>query len=464
MRFAAIIKTGFRIKSIYKGVFILIGFAAVSLQVSAQSKNATDTSQNLTLQQCIDYAIQNQPALMQSLINISITKKTNDIALSAWLPQVNFNANLTHYFQLPTSFATNQENPGGPLLPVNAGLYNNSIPELSATETIFNPSVLYAASSAHLYVKQSQQASDSTKIELVASVSKAFYNLLLTIQQISVYKEDTARLAKNLRDTYHQYVGGIVDKTDYKEATITLNNSLAQLKQANLNVTPQYSTLKQLMGFPPEKQFAVQFDTTQMLQEIAIDTTQQLQYQQRIEYQELQTAKSIQSKIINYYRFEFLPNLSAFYDYNYEFENNSFSSLYSHAYPYSLAGLTLSIPIFTGLGRIENVQKAKLQEKLLDWDDVNLKSTIYTQYETALANYKSNLYDLHIMQTNVEMGKDVYSVVSLQYKQGIVPYLNVITAESDLITSEIGYLNALFQLLSSKIDLEKAMGTISTNH
>jgi multidrug efflux system outer membrane protein len=50
--------------------------------------------------------------------------------------------------------------------------------------------------------------------------------------------------------------------------------------------------------------------------------------------------------------------------------------------------------------------------------------------------------------------------VGLQYKQGIVPYLNVITAESNLISSEIGYLNALAQLLSNKIDLEKSMGNI----
>ena len=66
-----------------------------------------------------------------------------------------------------------------------------------------------------------------------------------------------------------------------------------------------------------------------------------------------------------------------------------------------------------------------------------------------------------MLQNNVTMAKRVYFVVTLQYKQGIVAYLNVITAESNLIQSEIGYLNALFQLLSSKIDLEKAMGVIS---
>jgi len=59
------------------------------------------------------------------------------------------------------------------------------------------------------------------------------------------------------------------------------------------------------------------------------------------------------------------------------------------------------------------------------------------------------------------MAKRTYFVVTLQYKQGIVAYLNVITAESNLISSEISYLNALFQVLSNKIDLEKAMGNIS---
>jgi outer membrane protein TolC len=52
----------------------------------------------------------------------------------------------------------------------------------------------------------------------------------------------------------------------------------------------------------------------------------------------------------------------------------------------------------------------------------------------------------------------------MQYRQGIVDYLNIIVAESNLITAEIGYINALFQLLSSKIDLEKAIGVIPYNH
>jgi len=445
--------------------FVIVGIVNLSLFTQAQntpSKSTTDTVQYLTLDQCIVYALEHQPALMQSLINVSIAHKTNAINLSAWLPQVNFAAPFTHYIQLPTIFAVNPADPAGPRLQEASGVYNTLIPQLSATETLFSPAVLYAAQSAHLYVEAAKQANDSSKISTIATVSKAFYNLLLTLEQINVLKEDTTRLSKNLKDTYHQYIGGLVDKTDYKEASITLNNSKAQLKQAKENVRPQYAILKQLMGFPPEKDFNVNFDTAQMMQEITIDTAQQLKYEKRIEFQQLQTAKSLQHEVINYYRSSFLPSLSTFYNYYYEYENNSFSNLFSQAYPYSYVGVTLSIPLFTGFYRIENIQKAKLQAQQLDWAEVGLKSEIYSEYTSALANYKGNLYDLHLLQDNVAMAKDVYEVVSLQYKQGVVAYLNVITAESDLISSEISYLNALFQVLSNKVDLEKAMGNIPT--
>jgi len=106
------------------------------------------------------------------------------------------------------------------------------------------------------------------------------------------------------------------------------------------------------------------------------------------------------------------------------------------------------------------VHKAKLQEQILDWSETSLKSQIYTDYTAALASYKSNLYSFHVMSENVRLAKRVFFVVELQYKQGIVAYLNVITAQSNLIASETNYINALFQTLSSKIDLEKAMGDI----
>ena len=429
-------------------------------QLFAQQASDNGT-QNFTLKDCIDYALQNQPTLKQSNINLSIAKTTNAINLSGWLPQVGASASFVHYIQQPTSYITNPADPTGPPVQVKSGVINTFIPTISASQAIFSPGLLYSATSAKLYVKAATQVIDSTKIGVVANVSKSFYNLLLTLKEIDVLKEDTVRLARNLNDAYHQYVGGIVDETDYEEAAISLNNSKAQLRQANENVIPQYALLKQLMGYPTQNQFNVSFDTSQMAKDVVLDTTQQLQYEKRIEYQQLATARALQHKLTNYYWVSLAPTLGIYYDYNYEFENNKLPPLLNTAYPNSLIGVSFNLPIFTGLSRLESVHRSKLQEKLLELTEVNLKAEINTEYTQTLANYHSNYYNLGVMQDNVAMARRVYNVVNLQYKQGIVAYLNVITAESNLISSEIGYVNALFQVLSSKVDLEKAMGVIS---
>jgi outer membrane protein TolC len=346
-------------------------------------------------------------------------------------------------------------------VPEKSAIAASFIPGLNASQAIFSPGLLYAATSARLYTKAAKQVIDSSKINIVVAVSKSFYNLLLNLQEIDVLKQDTVYLAKSVTDAYHQYIGGIVDITDYQEATITLNNTISQLKQANENVVPYYAALKQMMGYPPRNQFNVSFDTAQMIKDILLDTTQQLQFEKRIEYQQLQTARALQHKLTNYYWFNFLPSLGAYFNYNYEYENNKFDGLLATAYPNSVVGVSLNLPLFTGLSRIESVRRSKMQEKLFDYSQQYLESVIYNQYTTAIANYKSNLFNMHAQQDNAAMARNVYNIVDLQYRQGIVPYLNVITAQSNFISSEIGYLNALFQVLESKIDVEQAMGNIT---
>jgi outer membrane protein TolC len=423
------------------------------------SQNTTDTGKNgrsFTLRQCIDYAMQHQPGLNIARLNIDVTKATNDAALGAWLPQATASGQLVHYLQ-----TDNGNNTNGTTISNRNNSNNTFIPGIQITQSIFSPGLLYAYRAAPLYAKQAQQATDSTKIFLVSGVSKSFYNVLLTLEQINVLKEDTARLGQSLRDAYHQYKGGIVDETDYEEAEITLNNSVAQLKQATQNVVPQYAALKRLMGLPPEQQFNVSFDTLQMMDAIHMDTTQQLAYEKRIEFQQLNTLASLQDEQVHFYRFQWVPTVSAFYNYNLGYYSNQFSGLFNNSYPSSLIGLSFNIPIFAGFTRLNNLKRAKLERQIIDWQRTDLKSQIYQEYTTALANYRSNMYSLKLLQKNVTLARRSYFVVTLQYKQGIVPYLNVITAESNLITSEINYLNDLFQVMSSKIDLEKAMGSIT---
>src|SRR5262249_11121674 len=148
--------------------FLFIHSCLVIITSVTFSQGPTGDPHALTLDQCIDYALQHQPALNQSLINIQIAKATNAINLAGWLPQANISGNLTHYLTLPTNFI----NTSSGQQQQRTGVVNTFVPVLSVTQTIFNPALLYAANSAHLYVEQAELITDSTKINIVAGVSK----------------------------------------------------------------------------------------------------------------------------------------------------------------------------------------------------------------------------------------------------------------------------------------------------
>ena len=193
-------------------------------------RDSSNSGNFLTLQQCIDYALIHQPALNRSLINVSIAKATNAVALSGWLPQVSVTGDVVHYIQDPNRAITSS----GATTTATA---NSFVPELAVSQALFSPSLLYAFKTAPLYITQARQVTDSAKIYLVDVVSKSYYNLLLNLEEINVLREDTARLGRNVRDAYHQYIGGIVDETDYEEAVDNPQQfKVAQLKQADENI------------------------------------------------------------------------------------------------------------------------------------------------------------------------------------------------------------------------------------
>lgn len=411
----------------------------------------TDTV--ITLKQSIEFALRNQPAVRQSVIDQEINERDIRIGLSGWLPQITSSGEYLHYFK---GSAITSGTPG-----VVSPLDEYSSLGLQASQVIYNNDVLLAAKTAKYSRQYYKQNTVSSQINVVSDVSKAFFDVLLSQKQLDILNEDIVRLQRSLKDAYNRYQAGVVDKTDYKQATISLNNSIATRKQTQEAIKSKEAYLKQIMGLNAGTNVILSYDSTRYVSEAIIDTNQRLDYNNRIEYQLLQTSKSLQNLNVKYYRWGFLPSLSAVGAYDLVYLNKNFSGLYNNSYPSAYAGLTLSLPIFQGTKRLQNLSKAKLQVDRTDLDIVNSQNTINTEYVEALGSYKSNFTSWKLLSQNVDLAKDVYKVVSLQYREGIKTYLDVIIAQSDLRTAELNYYNALFQLLSSKIDLEKALGILT---
>ncbi len=129
-----------------------------------------------------------------------------------------------------------------------------------------------------------------------------------------------------------------------------------------------------------------------------------------------------------------------------------------------MLGLSVSVPIFTGTRRLQEVRIAKLQLERLDYNFSSLKDSINTQFIQAMSAYKANLNNYFEQKANLELASEVYKIIQLQYRAGIKTYLEVITANNDFFSAQVNYTNAMFQVLSNKIDVERALGTLKYSY
>jgi outer membrane protein len=442
-------------KYTYFSLLVLL-FTGFSSKAQDTAKVSNSISQNATLQECIDYALKNQATVQQALIDEEIGKKDIASALSGWFPQISADASYNYNIKIPTNVIGDQV--------IQFGQKHTSALVLQADQKILDPSLIQASKAAKYVRLQNAQNTESSRINITVAVSKAFYDVLTSEEQIKIIDENISRIKKQLADANARYETGLVDKTDYKRAQITLSNTEAEKKRTIEMLKYKYAYLKELVGVDVSHPLQLSYDGKAMEGEMLVDTTQLLEFERRIEYQQMLTQQRIQHINTQYNKWTFLPNLSAFYNYAWDWRtNNGFSNLYDVDYPRSVLGVTLSLPIFQGTKRIQEIKKSKLQEERIDWDIINLKNQINTQHQQAMATYKANLNDWKTAKENVELSKEVYNTIKLQYDEGIKTYLDLMTAETDLRTTQINYLNALYAVLSGKLDVQQALGNISFN-
>lgn len=427
----------------------MTGYTALFAQQSTLSPNAN-------LDELIDYAMRNRIELQQAQIDQEIGEREIASALSGWFPQIQATAGLSRALQVPTT------NVGGQS--VAMGEKNTSNFSLQADQALISPELFQASRAAKFVRNQNTLNLEDSRINTVVSVSKAYYDILTSEEQIKIILENITRLERQHAEASARHEVGLVDKTDFKRAQISLNNARAELKSAQELRKYKYDYLKMLLAIPTHETLSLSFADQNMEASILLDTTELLQIANRVEYRQLENLREIQRLNTQYQKWNFLPRLSAYANYTGNYRNDSFSDLYSNNFPSSSVGLTLSIPIFQGTRRVQEIRKSELQEERLALDLQNLENQISTEYSSAMALYRANMNDWRNAQENIELSEEVYNTIKLQYDAGVKTYLDLMTAETNLNTAQINYLNALYAVLSSKLDIQKALGAVAINN
>lgn len=452
----------------------------------AQTQPAPKT---FTLQACIEYALENSIALNNAKLDEQIAQAKVNETIGVGLPQVSGTGTLMHNEKLPRFF-NRYSGPGGFIdfgsIPgIEVGdvvaaenffqLKSSADVGLTVNQLIFNGSYLVGLQASKTYKELSYKATAQSKEQIIQQVTKAYYTVLINKERADLFASNIARVDSLLKNTTALYENGFAESIDADRIQVTLNNLIVERdKFLNMNELG-VALLKFQMSYPMNEPIDIVGNIQDVQVDVDLDSYQQdWNYKERPDYQVMEVNKRLQELNIKNKFAASLPTLSGFFNYGYSTQSPNIGGLFKTNsgfsevpgagpdkwYDYSNYGLSLNIPIFTGLQNRYKVQQEKIVMQKINNGFRNLKSSIDLEIQQATLNYDNAIKSLNAQQRNIALAEKVARVTKIKYEQGVGSNLEVIDAEDALRQAQTNYYSAMYDAMVAKIDLDKAYGKL----
>lgn len=459
-------------------------------------QEAAPAGAGFTLEQCINYALENSNSLKNAEIDEKIANARVNETRGIGLPQIDGAVRVSHNEQLPRFFARKQTAFAFSGLPPEE--YNNFLPGaddqdvvaspnffqlkssgdagLSVNQIIFNSSYLVGLQAASTYRELSTKTTRQTREQVVEQVTKAYYNALINQERMDLFSANIARVDSLLQTTRALNQNGFAESIDVDRIQVTLNNLITERDNFTNLKELSIELLKFQMNYPMDQSLSLKGN----ISEITVDTNPDaykagFDYTQRIDYSLLETQRRLQSLNVKNKYSASLPSLVAFANLGYSTQSPTIGGLFATEtdieetdvigpdkwYPYMTFGVSLNIPIFSGLQRNYQIQQAKLELMKTENGFNSLKSGIDVEIKTSTTSYKNALRSLESQKANMTLAENIARVTKIKYEEGVGSNLEVVEAESALREAQVNYYNALYDALVAKVNLDKAYGKLT---
>ncbi|MEJ7778609.1 MAG: TolC family protein [Daejeonella sp.] len=440
----------------YLTLIIYLGFI-----LSAKAQQA-DTIARLSLEQAIEYAQTHHNSILNARIDEDIAKNTVRQTIGIGLPQISGNANFQDFIKVPTTLLPGEFfGQPGTQVPVQFGVKFQSSAGIELNQLLFDGSYLVGLQASKTFKELSSKNLTRTRIETTVAVTKAYYSVLVSNEQLSLLDVNLARLKKSLKDTEAMFKNGFVEKIDVDRLTV-LNNNLETERENVLRLLAlNVNLLKFQMGMTINSQLTLTDSITGLQVDQAVVAVDTGAYRNRIEYSLLQTQLKVNEFDLKRYKSQYLPSLSGFGSTSQSFQANKFSELYDRNFPTTVVGLRLSVPIISGGIKLYQVRNAKLVVLKTQNDLNNLQNGINLEVEQSRTTYLNGLRSLDNQKRNMDLAQEVLRVTKIKYEQGVGSSIEVTTAETSLKEAQNNYITALYDLLINKVNLDRSQGKIN---
>lgn len=340
---------------------------------------------------------------------------------------------------------------------------NSSIASLNLSQNIFKLSAFAGIKAAGLVRKISDQSFRQTNAEVVTSIRRAYYDVLIATEKRKLVEQSISRWEVARKDTNALFRQGVAADLDTLKAWLSVENLRPDLIRAENMESIAATNLKRVMGIDQETPLTL--TSSLAFREIAVPKSVAAAYGEALDKRPDVRSLSLQAEAENAKvmaaRSEGLPVLSAFGQVEAQTQFNDGESVSATRWPVSsTAGLQLSVPIFSGFATSAKIQQAKIGRLQTRVRYEDLKSQVRADVEVRLSNVIEARKRIDVQSKTIAVAERSYRITTLRLREGIGSRLELTDAELQLDTAKTNYLQAVYDYLIATAELEKSLGRI----
>ena len=444
----------------------------VLLLTAAKGKTQEALQNSFSLQQAIDYALKNSPSQQNAQLDLQSAEYRKQEITGMGLPQVNGSFDVKDYLKLPVSVidarAFNPMLTEPTYTTITFGVKYNATAGVSVSQLLFSSDYIFGLKASSEFMNLSRMNLNRNKAEVIAAVSKAYYNVLINQERIKLLESNITRIEKTFNDTKAFNQQGFAEKIDAERLEVAFNNLVSEKTKVLKLIGLTESLLKFQMGYKISEPITLtdKINTDEIdgnsLSGTNIDITR------RPDYKMLQAQQTLLNLDVKRLQWGYLPTLAGYGAFQlitnrptaniFETDENSAIKRW---YRVGLIGLTLNMNLFDGMQRHYKIQQAKMTALKNTNTLRNLELAAELEATVASISYDNAVTSVSVQKKNLELAQHVYDVSQKKYLSGVGSNLEVVTAETSLKEAQTNYLNALYDMVVAKIDYLKATGGLT---
>ena len=428
-----------------KKVLLLIGVMMLTVSASAQKL--------WTLQECIDYAMENNITLQKSKLQKSTATETLKGSKAALLPTFSASTNQTLGYQPWKDTGTAYVSNGTVNTKVDKTSYNGSY-SVSGQWTVWNGNRNFNnIKRDRLAEEEAELSAQETANSIQERIAQLYAQILYMAENVTVNEQMLETSKKNEDRGREMLEVGKMSKADLAQLSAQRANDEYSIVEAKSQLMNYELQLKQLLEITDEERFQVaipKIGDDQILAEIpAMQTVYEMALVNRPEINRYQLAINRSDVNLSIAKAGWMPTVNltggvttstnslSGTGWGSQFKSNVNTSL----------GLGVTMPIYDGRSTKTSVNKAKIQQLQARLDLQDMQKDLYSDIQEYWLNAWTNQEKYKAASSSVESAQQSYDLLSEQFRLGLKNIVELMSGKDKLLEAQQNLLQSKYMTL-----------------